>query len=230
VAGETIDYGPCAFMDAYHPGRVFSSIDQFGRYAYARQPEIAVWNMAQLASCLLPVMEMEEKAAIEAATASVHRFPEHYSAAWLRRFRAKLGLATEDDGDAALAEGLLALMAKEEADFTNVFRGLADGTARDQFIDRAAFDAWAEGWQARRAREGRSAADQEATLRAANPALIPRNHRIEEAIGAAVAGDFAPFHRLTEALATPFDPAPGTEDLAAPPAPGEEVRQTFCGT
>ncbi len=225
VSGETIDYGPCAFMDAYDPKKVFSSIDQFGRYAYGNQPNIAVWNLAQLASCLLPLMG-EEAPAIEAATASLHRFPELYEAEWLRLFRAKTGLATEDPGDGELIESLLTRMADQHADFTRSFRGLATGLARSEFRDPAAFDGWARDWQQRLARES----DPQALMRRANPAYIPRNHRIEEAIRAAVSGDFAPFHRLNVILAQPFEEQPGAEAYALPPLPEEEVRRTFCGT
>ena len=225
ISGETIDYGPCAFMDDYHPLKVFSSIDQFGRYAYGNQPRIAVWNLAQFASCLLPLMG-EEEAAIEAATASINRFPEIYEAEWLRRFRAKIGLVTEEDGDAGLIETLLTRMAEGHADFTRTFRGLAEGNAAAEFADPAAFDTWAEGWQARLARE----ADPAATMRGANPAYIARNHRVEEAIQAAVTGDYDPFHRLNAILARPFDDQPDAAEYRAAPAEDEVVTRTFCGT
>ncbi len=140
VAGETIDYGPCAFMDGYHPDTVFSSIDQFGRYAYANQPQIAVWNMAQLASCLLPLMGDDQDRAVEQATAAVHRFPDLYQAAWMDIFRAKIGLSQAEDGDADLIQDLLTRMAAARADFTNTFRALAEGKARDQFLDPGAYD------------------------------------------------------------------------------------------
>ena len=234
VSGETIDYGPCAFMDAYHPDTVFSSIDAYGRYAYASQPQIAVWNLAQFATCLLPLMVeagAAPEAAVEAATASVHRFAEAYQAAWLARFRAKLGLATAEEGDRALIETLLSRMALLNADFTRVFRGLAEGTARAEFAEPEAYDAWAEDWQARLAREpGGAEAGAATRMAAVNPALIPRNHRVEAAIAAAEAGDLGPFRRLNAALARPFDPEPGTEDLRAAPLPEERVLQTFCGT
>ncbi len=230
IAGETIDYGPCAFMDAYHPAKVFSSIDQFGRYAYGKQPEIAVWNMAQFATCLLPLIADDMDDAVARATASVHRFPEIFGAAWLDGFRAKLGLTAAEDGDAGLIEALLALMAAEGADFTNTFRGLADGSARDQFVDRAAFDAWAAGWRERRGREAADEAAQVALMNRSNPAVIPRNHRIEQAIQAAVSGDYEPFLKLNSVLARPHDLAPEDEPFARPPVPEEEVRQTFCGT
>ncbi len=229
VGGLTIDYGPCAFMDAYHPDRVFSSIDQTGRYAYANQPQIAVWNVAQLASCLLPLIDPDEATAVEAATAVVHGYADLYQAAWLARFRAKLGLATAQDGDRQLVESLLDRMARQGADFTRVFRGLAEDTAGAEFPDPAVFATWAEGWQARLAAEGRSPAEARAAMARVNPAVIPRNHQVEAAIAAAVAGDYAPFHALNAALAAPFDAAPD-HPLRAAPAPAEIVRRTFCGT
>ncbi len=230
VGGITIDYGPCAFMDGYHPDTVFSSIDQFGRYAYANQPQITVWNMGQFASTLLPLIDSDVNAAIEAATEVVHGFAESYQAEWLAVFRAKLGLTEAREGDAELIETLLARMAAQRADFTRVFRGLVDGSARAEFAEPEAYDAFARDWAARLAQEGRSLPGIAADLRAANPALIPRNHRVEEAIAAAVAGDFAPFHRLCDALARPYDDRPETCTLALPPRPEERVTATFCGT
>lgn len=223
VSGETIDYGPCAFMDAYHPSRVFSSIDQFGRYAYANQPQIAAWNLAQLATCLLPLMG-EREAAIEAATASVHSFAPVFQAEWLRRFGRKIGLHHATEADLPLIEALLGRMASESADFTRTFRGLITGTARDEFTDPAAFDTWAPDWHARIAHEPTG------IMETANPVRIPRNHRVEQAIEAAVAGDLSPFRRLNAALAAPFDPAPQFADLEAAPWPEEVVHRTFCGT
>ncbi|MEM1064213.1 MAG: YdiU family protein [Pseudomonadota bacterium] len=228
ISGETIDYGPCAFMDAYHPETVYSSIDQFGRYAYNRQPDILMWNLAQLATALLPLMGEDRDAAIEAATASVHRFPELFQAEWLAVFRRKLGLITDGPEDAALAQDLLARMAAGQADFTNTFRALLDGGARDQFLEPEAFDAWAEGWEARRSLEEPDAA--KAAMVAANPAVIPRNHRVEETITAALGGDFAPFERLVAALAAPFTLSGENHDLTRPPTDSEVVRETFCGT
>ncbi|KMW57569.1 Selenoprotein O and cysteine-containing-like protein [Candidatus Rhodobacter oscarellae] len=225
VAGETIDYGPCAFMDDFHPDKVFSSIDQFGRYAYGRQPEIAVWNMAQLATSLLPLIDEDIDKAVKLATDAVHRFPDIYREAWLKEFRAKIGLATEEDGDAALIEGLLGRMATLRVDFTNTFRGLSEGTARQQFSDPAAYDGWAEEWQARLAREP---GDPIALMRATNPAVIPRNHRVEEAIQAATSEDYAPFFKLNAVLSKPFELSEA--DYAKPPQPEEVVHQTFCGT
>ncbi len=229
VGGETIDYGPCAFMDTYHPETVFSSIDAHGRYAYANQPQIAVWNLAQLATCLLPLMGDDRDAAIEAATEVVHGFAQIYQAEWLARFRAKIGLATEAPGDLDLIEALLSRMALLRTDFTRTFRGMADGTARAEFSEPEAFDQWHGQWLARLAQEGRDEAKARAAMVRTNPAIIPRNHQVEAAISSAVSGDYAPFHALNTALHTPFDAAPD-DPLRAPPAPGEEVRQTFCGT
>jgi uncharacterized protein YdiU (UPF0061 family) len=226
VAGETIDYGPCAFIDIYHPDTVFSSIDQFGRYAYARQPDIAVWNLAQFATALLPLMG-ERNAAIEAATEAVHRFPVVFADHWLARFRAKLGLTTAEKDDADLIQSLLDRMAQGRADFTNTFRALGTTAARDQFTDPTAHDTWAEVWRARLARESANPDAAAARMAQVNPAIIPRNHRVEQAIQAALSGDLAPFHTLTEALQSPFTENP---DLAQPPHDHEAVTQTFCGT
>jgi len=229
VGGITIDYGPCAFMDQYHPDRVFSSIDRQGRYAYSNQAQIAVWNMAQLATCLLPLIDPDRNAAIEAATEAVHAFAPIYEAEWLARFRAKIGLVTEQDGDQALVEVLLQRMAVQGADFTRVFRGLTEGGAEAEFTEPDAMTVWQADWTARLAVEGRTAAQAQAMMRSVNPAIIPRNHRIEEAIVAAVDGDLAPFHRLNAALSRPFDAAPD-DPLRHAPWPDQIVRQTFCGT
>jgi len=229
VGGITIDYGPCAFMDAYHPDKVFSSIDQWGRYAYSNQPQIAVWNMAQLATCLLPLWGAPEAAAVDEATAIVHGFAPMHEDAWLGRFRAKIGLATAQEGDRALIETLLGRMATLGADFTRVFRGLAEGTAEAEFSDPEALRTWAADWRARLAQEGRTEAEAQAAMRGVNPAVIPRNHAVEAAIQAAVGGDHAPFHALNAALASPFDAA-ADHPLRAAPAAAEVVRRTFCGT
>ncbi|WP_170366186.1 protein adenylyltransferase SelO [Ruegeria arenilitoris] len=225
ISGETIDYGPCAFMDSYHPNTVYSSIDRMGRYAYSNQPEIAVWNLAQLATALIQQIE-DKQAAVEEATEIVHAMPELMQQHWLRRFRAKIGLTTEEDGDLALISDLLTRMAQNQADFTNTFRALGSDAARDQFTDPAAFDGWAEGWRARLTRE----ADPAAVMHAANPAFIPRNHRVEQMIQAAVQGDYAPFHRLNAVLARPYDDQPDAADLRRPPTQDEVVHATFCGT
>jgi len=230
VGGETIDYGPCAYLDAYHPEKVFSSIDRNGRYAYGRQPEIAVWNMAQLATSLLPLIDDDIDKAVELATESVHRFPDLYRAAWLDVFRAKLGLTQTEDGDEALIDTLLARMTTLRADFTNTFRGLADGSARAQFSDPAAYDTWAELWMARQARDGTNAEEQIGLMQGKNPAVIARNHQVENAIQAAVSGDYQPFLKLNKVLEAPYTLSPENAEFTMPPRPEEEVRQTFCGT
>jgi len=231
ISGETIDYGPCAFMDVYHPSTVFSSIDRMGRYAYSNQPDIAVWNLAQLATALIQQAE-DPQAMVEEATEIVHAMPALTEAAWLRRFGAKIGIAEATREDMGLITDLMQRMAAGQADFTNTFRALVDtvspdgGPARDQFLEPEAFDSWASGWRARLEQE----ADPAAVMAAANPVYIPRNHRIEAMIEAAVAGDMAPFERLNTVLADPYTVQDGAEDLRRPPAESEIVTATFCGT
>ncbi len=225
IAGETIDYGPCAFMDSYHPNTVYSSIDRMGRYAYSNQPEIAVWNLAQLATALIQQFE-DKDAAVEEATEIVHAMPASMQAHWLERFRAKIGLVRAEEGDLEMISDLLTRMAQNQADFTNTFRALGSDRARDQFADPAAFDEWAKGWQERLARED-APLD---VMAAANPAFIPRNHRVEQMIQAAVQGDYAPFNRLNEVLSRPYEDQPESADLMRPPAKNEVVHATFCGT
>jgi uncharacterized protein YdiU (UPF0061 family) len=230
ISGETIDYGPCAFMDAYNPMQVFSSIDHGGRYAYARQPEILAWNLAQLATALLPLIDDDPDRAVAQAQAAMDRYPEMAQAEWTRVFRAKLGLAAEEEGDAELALALLEVMAAQGADFTNTFRGLADGTAKDWMTDRAPFEAWQARWRDRLAREP-DPDGAPARLAAANPALIPRNHRVEEAISSALSGSLEPARRLHAALATPYAVPTGSDaELTRPPEDHEVVQATFCGT
>ncbi|MCX7299263.1 MAG: YdiU family protein [Rhodobacterales bacterium] len=219
VSGETIDYGPCAFMDIYHPNTVFSAIDQYGRYAYGNQPQIAIWNIAQFATALIPLMP-DRDAAIDSFSAIVNRFPDLYAAAWLKVFGAKLGLSTPTEDDRPLIEDLLALMTRDGSDFTNTFRALGTPSAYDHFADRAAFDAWEELWHNRNPDAERMAYS--------NPAVIPRTHLIEAAISAGVAGDFAPFHAMLAAITQPYT---ATDPLyARPPRDEERVTRTFCGT
>jgi uncharacterized protein YdiU (UPF0061 family) len=225
ISGETIDYGPCAFMDIYHPQTVYSSIDAQGRYAYDNQARVIVWNMAQFATALVPLMP-DQDAAIEDFTARVHAMSDLIESERQRLFAGKIGIAEADAEDAALVDDLLELMIEGRADFTNTFRGLIDGSARKKFTDPEPFDAWAERWRARLERED----DPEAVMSAANPSVIPRNHRVEHMIDSAVAGDFAPFERLIAVLSNPFTDDPQASDLRRPPAPAEIVRATFCGT
>ena len=230
VGGETIDYGPCAFLDTYHPDTVFSSIDVQGRYAYAAQPQVMLWNLAQLANALLPILAEDRDEAIRLATAALDRYAPLYGEQWLLRFRAKLGLVEAREGDRELAEALLKTMAQNKADFTRTFRGLSDGSARAEFQDPAAFDRWAEGWRQRAASEGSDDQGRAALMASTNPAFHPRNHRIEEAIQAAVAGNLQPFERLLTACTNPFTDQPEYADLQLAPKPHEVVEATFCGT
>ncbi|MGR3660181.1 MAG: protein adenylyltransferase SelO [Paracoccaceae bacterium] len=220
ISGETIDYGPAAYMDVYEPGKVYSSIDRQGRYAYMRQPDMAAWNLAQFASSLLPLMG-EIEPAIEVATAAIHKFPEIYGAEHLKVFGRKLGLSRIEDGDDALIQGFLKGLVDGGVDFTNGFRGLADGDVPD------GLEEWAVGWRARLTQE---TGDTVAMMRGANPAFIPRNHRIEAMIKAAVSGDYAPFEKLNEVLARPFEDQPENVAFRAPPEADEVVAATFCGT
>jgi uncharacterized protein YdiU (UPF0061 family) len=237
ISGETIDYGPCAFMEAYHPETVFSSIDHQGRYAYGNQPGIAHWNLARLAECLLPLIDEKEDAAIEAAKGALAGFAPAFGAAYRGALARKVGLAEATPEDEALIEDLLGRMMAGEADFTLTFRHLAeavegnDAPVRAQFADPAAFDGWAEGWRARLARDGIAPAARAAAMRRENPLFIPRNHLVEEAIAAAVEReDFSPFHTLVEVLERPFEAQAGRERFAAPARPEERVTRTFCGT
>jgi len=223
ISGETIDYGPCAFMDDFHMGRVFSSIDSQARYAFGNQPNIAIWNMAQFATALLQLMD-DKETSMQEATAIIHAMPDQIEAEWLKRFGAKLGIAAPVPDDTALIQDLLDLMQADGADFTNTFHQLCKPAARDQFKDRDAFDAWSKRHTARITDEP----DPQVLMARVNPAIIPRNHRIEQMIEAAVAGDMEPFERLTKALATPFENT--DPDLQRPPTQSEIVPATFCGT
>ncbi|TCL09604.1 uncharacterized protein YdiU (UPF0061 family) [Shimia isoporae] len=225
VSGETLDYGPCAYMDDYEPMMVFSSIDRQGRYAFGNQPDIIVWNMAQLATTLVPVMP-DGDAAVEEFTKLIHAMPEKIRDERTRLFAAKIGITDVREEDAELIDGLLSLMSKDGSDFTNTFRSLSGDSPQDQFLDQDAFAAWRSNWMKRLETED----DPQTTMNAVNPAIIPRNHRIEEMITAAIDGDMAPFERLMQALASPYESSDQFTDLTRPPLDSERVRQTFCGT
>ncbi len=236
IAGETIDYGPCAFMDGYHPARVYSSIDRGGRYAYGNQPRIAHWNLSRLAQSLLPLIDDDQGKAIEAAQAAIDTFPERFEQAYLERFRDKLGMQEPDADDADIIAALLTTMAESGADFTNTFRALcdaADGSdypIRDELGESAAGNDWLRRWRARLAREAVKPATRAARMRRANPVVIPRNHRIEAALDAAVAGNLTPFNDLLRILAAPWAESPQGLPYRRPPEAHEVVHQTFCGT
>jgi uncharacterized protein YdiU (UPF0061 family) len=244
ISGETIDFGPCAFLDSYDPATVFSSIDGHGRYAYANQPHAALWNLTRFAETLLPCIDPVEDRAIELATKSLGEFPARYSSYWLAGMCRKIGLQDARDSDAALVQALLDEMQRQQADFTLTFRALCDAAqgnlvsdragyrdAHAQFAEPAGFDRWALEWRTRLAQEPATPAMRSGAMRATNPLYIPRNHRVEQVIRAAIDhGDFEPFARLLQVLARPFEMQPGCEAFAQPPQPAERVLQTFCGT
>ena len=245
VAGITIDYGPCAFMDNYHPETVFSSIDHASRYAYQNQPPIAQWNMANLAQCLLPLIDKDEQKSVDAAQAVIDSFPEVYQLEYLQRFRRKIGLLSEGNEDAELIASLLRCMSAGESDFTNTFRALSkcsvqrnsetdDSALIALFSDQAdqaeSISEWLGKWRVRQLSEAASAADRVATMQNSNPAYIPRNHRIEQVINAAVQNDYTPMEDLSSVLADPYNEQNGHEAYAEPPAREEVVQATFCGT
>jgi uncharacterized protein YdiU (UPF0061 family) len=237
VAGETIDYGPCAFMDAYDPTTVFSSIDRMGRYAYGNQPRIAHWNLTRFAETLLPLLDEDQDAAVEQAQDALAGFGTLFEEAYFGGLRRKVGLASEEDADVELINTLLTRMTENQVDFTLFFRALGqaalgeDEPARALFIDPTAFDAWAAEWRLRLAGEEQDAENRRLAMNRVNPAFIPRNHQIEAMISAAVdRTDFAPFRRMLDVLSRPYEDQPGAEDLAQPPLPHERVAATFCGT
>jgi uncharacterized protein YdiU (UPF0061 family) len=232
LSGETIDYGPCAFMDKYDPATVFSSIDRHGRYAYGNQPPIAAWNLARFAETLLPLLDEDEGRALELAKGAIADFTELYREHWLEGMRAKLGVYGEEADDAELAEGLLDLMHKYEADYTNTFLALTFGKLEGAVLfDSEEFAAWHRAWQARLGRQEQPRDAARELMRASNPAVIPRNHRVEEALEAAVQqGDFGVMERLLGALADPFAHSPEQAEYAALPARSSRPYRTFCGT
>ena len=272
ISGETIDYGPCAFMEAYDPASVFSAIDENGRYAYANQPRITLWNLTRLAEAMLPLLEQEsasqktdsptkgsphspsqepssqastgqesriQEEAVSSANEALAAFDPQFQAARLAGLRRKLGLYTERDEDLALAEDLLERMATNRADFTLTFRRLCDAAAgvegdipvRELFVVPRAYDEWASQWRQRLAEESISPDVRAAAMRKANPAFIPRNHIVEEALNTAMwKQDFHPFEQLLDAVSRPYDDRPGLDRYATPARPEECVRQTFCGT
>lgn len=233
ISGETIDYGPCAFMDVYHPATVFSSIDESGRYAYGRQPDIALWNLCRLAEALLPLLSPDEETAVSMAETALHQFRDVFAAAHLGGVRRKLGFTTSQPDDGALVQDLFALMEARAADFTLTFRRLCDA-AQDPAADASLFEgfaAWAPRWRARLAQEPMKSVAREAVMRAANPAFIPRNHLVEAALQQAVEqNDLTGFETLLGVLATPYDDQPAFASYAAPPPPEGRVYRTFCGT
>ena len=242
ISGETIDYGPCAFMEAYDPVTVFSSIDHYGRYAYGNQPRAAHWNLARLAEALLPVLEQEHgsaDAALATAQGALATFAPQWEAAHSAGLGRKLGLFRQHEGDALLAQDLLDRMSANRADFTLTFRRLCAAAAAPAavedvgalFADPRAFDSWAAGWRRRLEEEPMPGQARATAMRKENPAFIPRNHVVQGALDAAVERqDFQPFEELLEVISRPYDDRPGLERYAVPARPEERVHQTFCGT
>jgi len=243
ISGETIDYGPCAFLDEYDPRKKFSSIDAAGRYAFANQSRIAAWNVARLAEALLPLIAEEEEEAVRLATEKLDHFLPTFEKAYTRVLADKLGLVTTDkteEGDRALADDLFERMAASSVDFTLFFRALCasaadpanDAKTAALFANVGAFHDWAVRWRARLEEDSRPSDERARAMRLVNPALIPRNHRIEEMIATAVAdADFAPFEAMVAALESPYEePSADNARFTEPPTPEERVRATFCGT
>lgn len=237
LSGETIDYGPCAFLDRYDPAKKFSFIDRGGRYAYGNQPNIAHWNLARLAEALLPLVSKDESAAIREVTELLERFPERFRTRWAEVFAAKLGFAKATGETRTLAERLLALMEEQGIDFTLAFRHLRasveDGTETDflrLFPRVEPAREWLAHWRIALGEAGVSATQAASTMSGANPVFIPRNHRIEEVIRAGRERDFAPFHRLHAILRRPYEIQDDAGDYELPPESHEEVQATFCGT
>ena len=229
ISGETIDYGPCAFLDAFDPEQVFSSIDLGGRYAYGNQPNAAQWNLARLAETLLPLLDADPERAVATAMEALGAFRERYDTAWLAGMRVKLGVPAGVEGPvaASLVDELLTLMKDNRVDHTSLFRGLSavvHGDAepvRAQFLDLAGFDGWVERW--------RALGPDGSGMDRVNPVYIPRNHLVEQALAAAVDDNLQPLRRLLEAVTAPFDERPGLEGYAAP-GPDDGAYRTFCGT
>jgi uncharacterized protein YdiU (UPF0061 family) len=230
ISGETIDYGPCAFMDAFDPATVYSSIDTGGRYAYGNQPVVAEWNLARFAEAILPLLAEEQDAAVAIAVESLGAFRDRYSAAWSAGMRTKLGLpeGLDDEVASAVVADLVALVQADHVDHTSFFRRLGAAArgdaepARGMFLDLAGFDAWTARWLA-------LGPDADAMDRA-NPVYVPRNHLLEEALAAATEGDLAPLERLLEAVSAPYDERAGLERYAEPAPDSFAGYQTFCGT
>jgi uncharacterized protein YdiU (UPF0061 family) len=241
ISGETIDFGPCAFMDSYDPATVFSSIDSYGRYAYGNQPAVAQWNMARFAETILSLIDADTERAVESATAVVDSFREHFESCWIAAMRRKIGLAGSEEDDPRLVRDLLDLMHRNAGDYTLTFRRLCDaaeqpgGAAEEALRESLArpqkLEDWFAAWRSRLERDPQSSGDRARSMRQVNPAYIPRNHRVEAVITAAVEHeDFALFEELLQVLSRPYEEQAGREAYLAPPLPSERVLQTFCGT
>ncbi len=232
ISGETIDYGPCAFMDAYDPATVFSSIDIHGRYAYGNQPNIAAWNLTRFAETLLPLLHVNQERAVELAQDAISGFTELYHSNWLAGMRAKLGIFDEELQDESLIGGLLSMMQKYHADYTNTFRSLTfDKQSDTVLLGTAEFAEWHKLWQGRLGRQQEPKASAYQLMQISNPAIIPRNHRVEAALEAAVKqGDYSVMERLVDALSSPYEHSPEQADYSTLPELSTRPYRTFCGT
>ena len=230
VSGETIDYGPCAFMDVYHADTVFSSIDHAGRYAYGNQPNITQWNLARFAETLLPLMDTDPEKAVAAAMEVLEDFPTRFERNWLAGMRKKLGLLTDEADDAEMITSLLGWMQRSRADFTNTFRDLSEGRLDGERYREPDFQTWYAGWQQRLGRDSKPPAAAYAVMRTVNPAVIPRNHRVEAALSAVEnRGDLSVLHQLLAVLASPYETGADSVQYREPPPDGCAYR-TYCGT
>ena len=239
ISGETIDYGPCAFMDTFNHKKVFSSIDRMGRYAYGNQPSILQWNLTRFAETILPLIDKIPERAVDFANEIIEVYPERFKNYWLVSMRKKLGLFTSEPEDETLIQALLDTMQENEADFTMTFRRLCDAalfpemerSPRNLFKDAGAYDNWSLNWHARLNREVETPAERVELMRKVNPAVIPRNHRVEQVLQAAEEhGDFGPFEKLLDVLSSPFVEQECYAEYMLPPKPEEHVLETFCGT
>ncbi len=231
LSGETIDYGPCAFMDVFAPDTVFSSIDNKGRYAYANQPFIAQWNLARLAESLLPLMHDEREDAVGMAEDSLNAFELVYKTKWLTMMGSKLGLFQAEKGDEKLVTDMLDWMHENKTDFNNTFRDLSNGELPDEEpYATQSVQAWNARWQERIRKEEQDLESSFALMRSVNPAVIPRNHKVEDALQAGEEGNLEPFHELLKALENPYEDGDHLQPYQTPPKPEEKVLQTFCGT
>jgi uncharacterized protein YdiU (UPF0061 family) len=230
ISGETIDYGPCAFMDTYDPETVFSSIDVQGRYAYQNQPGITGWNLARFAEALLPLLDQDIEKAVKIAQSAVTEFPKFYRENWLAGMQAKLGLFNEEKEDEALFQDLLTIMKTYKADYTNTFRALtAEKLENSDLFESKEFAQWHELWQKRLGRQKQSKAESQELMKNNNPAVIPRNHRVEEALDAAQKEDYSVMEILLEVLSSPYE-SPVQPEYCTPSAPSNQPYQTYCGT
>jgi len=239
ISGETIDYGPCAFLDNFDETKVFSSIDHMGRYAYGNQPSIAQWNLTRFAETILPLIDKIPDRAVGLANEVIEVYPERFKDYWLSGMRRKLGLFTSESEDESLVQSLLDTMQENEVDFTLTFRKLCntvlvperEGSLRCLFKDARAYDKWDLNWRVRMSREVKMPDEHFELMRQANPAVIPRNHRVEQALEAAVENaDYGPFEKLMEVLSSPYEETMINTEYMLPPKPEEHVLQTFCGT